>query len=271
MKPINNRQDAISPLRCDENRGVWKTLLDNMLGFAGVLLLANFSYMLRDGSQTILQFWPVSGLAVGLLLKRGVCILPGLAAGVFVAPLIYGENPLVCVGFAIAGVVEWLLYSYFFGKFLMRTSMIRLLTLPLILIVAAAVSAATAALIGPTTLVLLKGLPIQSLGPMMVDWWHGDFIGIIVVAPLLASFHVKRPSLRDVLSGLVLLGLLVAYGLALIQWPSSTLLLFSYLLLRVLGSTEDKFLYNYLRISEEQISKKRPNFGGQISTTSEAI
>ena len=122
--PASHKQ-FISPLRCDDNRMGLKMLLENMLAMLGVLVLANLAYLLRDeGGTSIVQFWPVSGLAVGLVLKRGICIVPGLAIGSFMATLLQGQDPAICLGFTVAGMTEWVIYSFLFWKFLARSTLI---------------------------------------------------------------------------------------------------------------------------------------------------
>lgn len=221
MNTTKAAQKIVAPLRCDSSRGMWLTLLDNLAGFAGVILLANFAYLLRDGDQTVVQFWPASGFAIGFLLLRGACVVPGMAAAAFLAPLLHGEAPLVCLGFMFAGVAEWMIYAFLFWRFLRRASLTRLLTLPLILIGVAAFSSMVAALIGSSSLIFGGQISGVKFTDIAIDWWHGDFIGTIIVLPIMVAHQWKLPGKSDVTKLIGVLGVLLLYIYLLCIIPSS--------------------------------------------------
>ncbi len=204
-------------------------LLDNILGLVGMLLLAKFSYLLKDGDQTVVQFWPASGFAVGLLLLRGACVIPGLAAGAFLAPFLQGQPPLVCLGFTVAGVVEWLIYAFLFWRFLRKASLTRLLTLPLILIGFAGFSAIAAANIGSATLVLTQQVPLFAMRDLMIDWWHGDFIGIIILLPIIAGHKWRWLGGVEIIKLLGVIMMVAVFAYLLSAFPDSVWVLGLYL------------------------------------------
>ncbi|TPQ32169.1 MULTISPECIES: MASE1 domain-containing protein [Cupriavidus] len=160
--------------------------------FAGAKL--GLTYAVVGGAVSLV--WPSSGIALAALLTMGYVVAPGIAIGSVLANVSVGV-PLhiaVVIGLgatAAALAATWLLTRA--ARFHIALDRIR--DVLAFLIVAAIFSTAVSALVGATVLRgggLLAG---SQYGRAMLEWWLGDMMGVLVVAPPLLTLFTYRSAL----------------------------------------------------------------------------
>jgi PAS domain S-box-containing protein len=120
------------------------------------------------------RYWPCIWLgawAANLVASTGVLVSAAIATG----------NTLEAVIAAL--IIRWLLASESEWRFVLRT---------LAFICAAGVGGLISAGIGPFVLALSKDYSWDLWPSVMTTWWVGDFLGILVVTPLLLELDTAR-------------------------------------------------------------------------------
>jgi diguanylate cyclase (GGDEF)-like protein/PAS domain S-box-containing protein len=169
--------------------------------FAAKLLLVALAYFVSGrlglaipyiGSHITL-IWLPTGIAVAALMRWGYRCWPGVFLGALIANFSIDASPLldccIALGDTLAPLlVVWLMRRLKFNGVIERVYDI----LPFV--VAAAAGVLFSASSGVTSLVAFKMLPITDTGKAWLAWWAGDFIGILLVTPLL--FNISRAELK---------------------------------------------------------------------------
>ncbi|WP_272474498.1 diguanylate cyclase domain-containing protein [Baekduia alba] len=159
----------------------------------------------------LIAVWPAAGIALGLLLRGGKRLWPGVLLGAFAAKL--GHSGLIsAVGGAVAPTVEVLLCVALIDRFI-RPLMARPALGRFAGIGVLFVGATASGLIGQTALTLAD----QRYGPFaesVARWALGDVAGMLLFAPLIAAVGREplphlRP-LRILEDAVVATGLVVA-------------------------------------------------------------
>jgi len=155
----------------------------------GVTMRLVMGYLTADGFISIV--WIPSGLGLAALLTGGRRLWPGILAGAWAAYLSVGRGTLPALCFALGNTLEPLLAVWLltrdgrFDRALHRVQDYARLA------GAAALGAALAALIGVATLAASTAMTADELLTGLRLWWMGDFLGAVVVAPLLLVW--RRP------------------------------------------------------------------------------
>ncbi|HEV8662211.1 MAG TPA: MASE1 domain-containing protein [Candidatus Methylomirabilis sp.] len=157
--------------------------------------------------------WPPTGIALAALLLFGSRLWPGIALGAFLANASTAVSLATAGGIAVGNTLEALAGVYLLrrvGRF--RNSLGRLQDVLGLLILAAACSTTVSATIGVASLCLGGAAPWALYGSLWWQWWLGDAMGALVVAPVLLTWgarpHLSWP-LRRLAEAGTLLGLLV--------------------------------------------------------------
>ena len=129
--------------------------------------------------------WPCSGIALASLLIWGYAYWPGILIGAWLGNLLAGSSPVISLFIACGNTLEaltgyWLLCrnpSFHIDLKYPKNYLI----LGAIGILSASVSAA----IGTCTLWWSAVIPQQTVILNLINWWQGDFLGIILITPLI--------------------------------------------------------------------------------------
>jgi len=165
----------------------FRSYLTRLVGLALVYaLLAKVSlayFSLYNGNVSVI--WPPSGLALAALLIGGMKYWPGVFAGAFAAGMMVGDSVAVSAFIALGNTLEPL-----FGFWLLTHSAFssRPLQSPrdyLRMSAVGALSACISALAGTSALWLGGIVPVSEIRSVLLNWWQGDTLGIILVTPLL--------------------------------------------------------------------------------------
>lgn len=146
-------------------------------------------YLSADGFISIV--WIPSGLGLAALLVGGRRYWPGILLGATTAYLGAGWSLVPALCFASSNAIEPLAGVWLLSRSRRFSPSLEHVSSFLMVAAAGAISAALAALIGVSTLVLDDKLPLRGAPGVYALWWMGNFLGIMVVAPLLLVW--RRP------------------------------------------------------------------------------
>lgn len=136
--------------------------------------------------------WPPSGIALAALLLLGQRAWPGIWAGATLVNLTVESSLATALIVGTGNTLE---------AFACATLIRHWIGVPrrfehgrdVVLFVAiAAASCAIAATVGATALAVSRAVPWPQFLPHWWTWWQGDLTGIIIVAPLILSWSLRR-------------------------------------------------------------------------------
>jgi len=189
--------------------------------YTGFVALAYFAsarlglaYAVVGGAVSLV--WPSSGIALVALLVMGFAAAPGIAIGSFLANMSVGVPlpmaALIGFGATAAALTATLLLTRV-ARFQITLDRIR--DVLAFVILAAAVSTAVSALIGATALFGAGRVSASEYGKAVLEWWLGDMMGVLVVAPPLLSLLASPGPVHSAKQAVEACGLAVA-----ILWAS---------------------------------------------------
>src|SRR3954467_14723193 len=141
----------------------------------------------------LIAVWPAAGIALGLALRGGVRLWPGVLLGAFAAKL-PACGLVAALGGAIAPTVEVVICTLVIDRWI-RPMLGRPALARLTGIIALHVGALASALIGQSALTLAD----QRHGPFLdavLRWTLGDVAGMLLIAPLIVAAGRRLPPLR---------------------------------------------------------------------------
>ncbi|HEY4301854.1 MAG TPA: MASE1 domain-containing protein, partial [Candidatus Didemnitutus sp.] len=136
--------------------------------------------------------WPPSGIALAALLLLGQRAWPGIWAGAVLVNLTVESSLATALVVGTGNTLE---------AFACATLIRHWIGVPrrfehgrdVVLFVAiAAASCTIAATVGATALAVSHAVPWPQFFPHWWTWWQGDLTGIIIVAPLILSWSLRR-------------------------------------------------------------------------------
>ncbi len=156
--------------------------------------------------------WPPTGIALAAVLLLGYRAWPGIALGAFLINASTGVGLAVAAGIAVGNTLEALAGAYLLWRVTgFRESLERLQDVLGFVTLGAAASTTVSATIGVASLCLGGAAPWSVYGDLWWQWWLGDAMGALLVAPVLltwAARHHVTWSLRRVGEAAALLALL---------------------------------------------------------------
>lgn len=139
------------------------------------------------GHQIITLVWAPTGIALVAVLLLGYRILPALVAGAFLTNLTAGAPPLVACAIAVGNPLEAAIAAALLRAAGFRAGMDRTRDVLALLLFGAGISTTVSATIGVAALHAASQLPPGALARNWLDWWLGDAMGDLIVAPLLLA------------------------------------------------------------------------------------
>lgn len=162
----------------------------SLLYFFFALISFNFS-TIAGGSATLI--WLPSGLAIAAILATGPRVLIGIYIAGVADSLYIGNNLDISLLFAVANTLEPLVALLILKKLPFSKKLDHYEDY-LYLIAAGMVGAIVSALIGAITLFTHDYISMDEFLTVMINWWNGNVIGVVLLGPLLlmliqTSFH----------------------------------------------------------------------------------
>jgi signal transduction histidine kinase len=156
---------------------------------AAYFLAARLGLMLDAVGGFASPVWPPSGIAIATLAVLGPRLWPGVALGAFAANVVAGAPIVVSLGMAVGNTLEALLaLALLGGPQGLRRCFDRISDVLRFVALAAAAPPMVSATFGVASGYLGGVIPAASLARAWGSWWLGDFMGILVVSPLLLAW-----------------------------------------------------------------------------------
>lgn len=182
-------------------------------------LTAQIGLLVPSVGSSVCLFWPPAGLALAVLVRGGYRYWPGVLLGAFAANLGPSGAPpavVIAVGVTLAAVAAtWVLNRRGFDREFHSARDL------LSIVFAAALGSLVAGAVGTGALALFGSLRQELIGLTVLNWWLGDFGGILIFAPFLLAFSrtelrrsIRRGQLNGILGsfGILAVACVVLYG-----------------------------------------------------------
>jgi len=159
---------------------------------AGVILLgiiyhlaARLGLLMANVQPNTSPVWPPTGIAIAALLLFGIRYWPGVTLGVIFGYLFNNNALNVSIGLAIGNTLEAVVAVYLLRRFMDFHNSLDRIQDVIGLVIFSALATTISATIGVITL-LIVGSDIQPyIWTIWFTWWIGDFLGALVITPLL--------------------------------------------------------------------------------------
>ncbi|HXH03254.1 MAG TPA: EAL domain-containing protein [Candidatus Competibacteraceae bacterium] len=195
------------------------------LALAGVYYLSGkMGLALAFIYPTATTIWPPSGIALAALLLLGWRCLPGIALGALLVNLGIGNPWPVALGIAAGNALEALTaYLLLIRVCRFRNPMERMRDVLALVFPAALGATLVSAVLGPLCLGLGGDMAWSQYFDVLLIWWVGDGLGILVVTPFLLTW-ARRPfwptQPRERLELITLVGMVTLLALLVFELPS---------------------------------------------------
>jgi diguanylate cyclase (GGDEF)-like protein/PAS domain S-box-containing protein len=175
---------------------------------------ATLGLSLATTHSNVSLVWPPTGIALAALLLVGYRLWPGIALGAFLVNASTDVSLATAAGIGVGNTLEALAGAYLLRRVArFWNSLERLQDALGFVALAAGLSTTVSATIGVTSLCLGAAAPWALYGSLWWQWWLGDAMGALAVAPVLLTWGTEpwitwRP--RQVAEAGILLVLLAA-------------------------------------------------------------
>jgi integral membrane sensor domain MASE1 len=144
-------------------------------------------------AEQVTTVWPPAGIALAAVLIFGYRIWPGVLAGAFLANLTTSVPAVVAGAIAIGNTLEALAGAWLLRRIVgFDKGLERIRDVLGLVVLGAALSTTVSATIGSTTLCLAGLQPWSFFRALWWDWWLGDAMGDLLVAPALLTWPAWR-------------------------------------------------------------------------------
>jgi len=196
--------------------------LAEIIGLAIIYhLAARLGLQMAYVQQNTSPVWPPSGIALAALLLFGIRDWPGITLGVVAGSLLTGAPLELSLGFGAANTLEALIGAFLLKKRFGFDQGINRIRDVIGLVTASACGTSVSAVIGVTTLIISRNIPISAFFSLGIVWFIGNLLGCLVITPFLLtwarllsekSFHRwKRSRILETAIFLVCLALVSLY------------------------------------------------------------
>ena len=175
-------------------------------------LTARLGLLMANLQPNTSPVWPPTGIAIAALLLFGLKYWPGVTLGVFFGYLFNNNQLNVTVGLAIGNTLEAVVAVYLLSKFGSFQRSLERIQDVIRLAVFSAFATMVSATIGVLTLLIVNSEIQPYIWSIWFTWWIGDFLGALVITPLLVVW-IKRYPIRwkkkRIVESVVVLALLI--------------------------------------------------------------
>jgi diguanylate cyclase (GGDEF)-like protein/PAS domain S-box-containing protein len=161
---------------------------------AAYFITGRLGLLLHFFGSNITLLWLPTGIAVAALSRWGYRYWPGVMVGAFATNLAIDSNPSLAAGIALGNTLGPLLAAYLLNQMRFHREFKYARDI-LLLVITAAIGMTVSASSGVASLIAFGVLPLSDLEPAWLAWWAGDFVGVLLAAPLL--LNVSRLELKN--------------------------------------------------------------------------
>jgi len=134
--------------------------------------------------------WPSSGIALAILIKFGCRYAVGIFGGAFAAGLYVGNPMYISSLIALGNMLEPILAVYLLRLLPFSVNLFRLNDY-FFLIIAGSIGAIISTSFGTTSVFIAGFISLSEVPSTALQWWMGDVLGIVLIAPFLLLFNLK--------------------------------------------------------------------------------
>jgi len=164
------------------------------LAFAAVYFgAAKLGLTMAFFAEQVTTVWPPTGIALAAVVLLGPAVWPAIALGALLANATAHEPLGTAVAIALGNTLEALAGGWLLRRLGFRSSLERLRDVLGLMVLAARVSTAVSATIGVTSLCISRVQPWSAFATLWSEWWIGDAMGDLVMAPLLLVWASRSP------------------------------------------------------------------------------
>jgi diguanylate cyclase (GGDEF)-like protein len=153
---------------------------------------AKFSLLLAIPPGYATAVWPPSGIALAAMLLLGGRVWPGIWLGATLANLTVASAPAMALIVGTGNTLEALAGAALIQGFMGIPRRFERGRDVVVFVAAAAASCTIAATIAVTALAIGGSVSWPEFLPNWWTWWQGDVTGIIIVAPLILNWSLRR-------------------------------------------------------------------------------
>jgi diguanylate cyclase (GGDEF)-like protein len=153
---------------------------------------AKFSLLLAIPPGYATAVWPPSGIAVAALLLLGHRVWPGIWAGAALANLTVASSPTIALVIATGNTLEGVACAMLVREWVGVPRRFERGRDVVLFVAIAAASCTIAATVGATALAAEHAVPWPQFLSHWWTWWQGDMTGIVIVAPLILNWGLRR-------------------------------------------------------------------------------
>lgn len=181
------------------------------IGYAGIYFgLAKLGLTLATINQSASPVWPATGFAISIVFLFGPRMLLAVALGAFAANYSNGSGLLSAFLISLGNLSEAFIGSFIIHRLLALECKLGFHTRTLAFILSPAIGSLASASIGIATLSMTGSLPQNLVGTVWLTWWIGNFLGGLVLCPVLIPGRKIIMQAKDWLQFLCLVGLAAA-------------------------------------------------------------
>jgi integral membrane sensor domain MASE1 len=164
--------------------------------------------------QNITLIWVPDGIALAAVIIWGYRMLPALIVGELIGNSLISNTVLSVVAGTVSNPIEAVVGAYLLLRVVkLHREFDRLKDVIGLVFYGATLSTTVSATVGVTGLCATGTVPWNAFGVTWLQWWMGDVMGVILIAPVILTWSVRdalRWSPSKIAEGLSLLGLVVA-------------------------------------------------------------
>jgi signal transduction histidine kinase/integral membrane sensor domain MASE1/ActR/RegA family two-component response regulator len=169
------------------HRGTIKLVLLGAVVSAAYVVAARAGFLFALNSEQITTVWAPTGIAQAALLLWGRALWPAIWVGAFAANLPSDAPAWTAAAIAAGNTLEAVAVATVLSRATFDPGLTRLSDALRLIVVGALVTPMIAATIGVSALSLSGEIAWANSAPMWAEWWLGDALGSIVVAPVILT------------------------------------------------------------------------------------
>ncbi len=207
----------------------------------GILALCYFvtgkiGLELSIAHANVTLIWPPSGFALAFMLLFGYRMWIGVAVGAFLVNVTTDVGLMATLGITFGNTAMALCGTYLLRQNNFQVELNRVKDIPAFLFLASFCATLVSATIGTVSLLLSGAIPPSIFSTVLLDWWLGDAMGVVIGTPFLLvllhvplgeTWHLKRTLVNSLIGGFLttICGALIFGGWINISGVASIILL----------------------------------------------
>jgi|AutmiccommuBRH23_1029490.scaffolds.fasta_scaffold00025_121 signal transduction histidine kinase len=203
-------------MKNNKNHRNWIKVGTYILSIIGLAIIyhmaARLGLLMANVQPNTSPVWPPTGIAIAALLLFGKKYWPGITLGVIFGYLFNNNDLNVTIGLAFGNTLEAVVAAYLLKRFADFHNSLDRIQDVIVLAVFGSLATTISATFGVITL-LLVGREIQPfISTIWFTWWIGDFLGALVITPLILVWFTHWPiqwRSRKFLEGVIVIILLL--------------------------------------------------------------